>query len=70
MIKPNKVGIFFIGLFILITGCEDDPLELTPFNGQTLTRTVFTLGTESEALQDSVIIGSSKRLYADMLKIY
>ena len=64
MIKPNKVGIFFIGLFILIAGCENDPLELTPSNGQTLTRTVFTLGTESEAVQDSVIIGSSKRLYA------
>ena len=64
MIKPNKVGIFFIGLFILITGCENDPLELTPSNGQTLTRTVFTLGSEFEAVQDSVIIGSSETLYA------
>ena len=64
MIKPNKVGIFFIGLFILITGCENDPLELTHSNGQTLIRTVFTLGSESEAIQDSVIIGSSKTLYA------
>ena len=68
MIISNKVGILIIGLFILITGCENDPLELTPSNGQTLTRTVFTLGSESEAVQDSVIIGSSKTLYAGYIE--
>ena len=64
MLKPNKVDNLFIGFFILILGCENESLELTPFNGQTLVRTVFTLSAESEVIQDSVIIGSSKTLYA------
>ncbi|MBC8311003.1 MAG: hypothetical protein H8E72_01750 [Candidatus Marinimicrobia bacterium] len=64
MIQSNKVGIFFIGLFILFVGCENDPLELTPSNCQTLTRTIFTLSSESSSVQDSVLIGSSKTLYS------
>ena len=64
MIKSNKVGILFIGLFILVSGCESDPLELTPSNGQTLMRTVFTLSPESSSIQDSVLIGGSKTLCA------
>ena len=64
MIKLNKVGISIIGLFILITSCESDALELDPSGGQSLLRTVFTLSSDSKALQDSVLIGSSRTLYA------
>ncbi len=68
MIKSNRVGILIIGLFILTVGCENDPLELTPSNGQTLMRTVFMLSPESKAVQDSVLIGSSKTLYAGYIE--
>ena len=64
MIKLNKVGISIIGLFILITACESDALELDPSGGRSLFRTVFTLSSDSKALQDSVLIGSSRTLYA------
>jgi len=64
MIKLNKVGMLIIGLFILITGCDNDPLELTPLEGESLVRTVFTLIEDSKSVQDSVLIGSSKTLYS------
>ena len=65
------VGIFFIGLFMLITtACENKSLELKPLGADSLVRNIFDLYSSSQSIQDSVLIGSSKTLYSGYVEDY
>ena len=64
-VKTIKVSIFFIALFLLNSGCENDPVILTPLDDQSLQRRVFNLQSYpiSKSIQDSVLVRSSQSLY-------
>ena len=62
-----KVGIICIGLFLLLQGCESEPVKFTPPGSNVLIRQIFMMGDSSSTRQDSVLVGKSPRLYAGWL---